>query len=810
MKKYKGYSKYVVISAVYNVEKYLDDYFKSIIKQRLDFKKNIFLILVDDGSTDSSAKIIKNYQKKYPKNVIYLYKKNGGQASARNFGLQYLKENNYQIPWIAFTDPDDFLDLNYFYEIDKYIKKHKECKISMLGTHPINYHGKDIYKEHILYKFKWLKTSIVSNYKLVHELPSGATSIFLYDIIDKHNLRFDENIEARANFEDVSFAYKFLLFSQNFFSLYLKESIYYIRKRTDSTTATALQKKEYYLGMPKQLIDLCRLSLKYKGKVTIFEQNICLYHIFWTIHKIFDDEYSLDLILNEAEKDDLVSLIKKLFSFIDKEAIYSFRLIPNFSWFYKISFITMFKDDPIDMQNIYVEYYKNGYLRINYYTNDLACNEEILLDGIKSPFQYKKILQHNFLNRLFIYEKILFVKYAKNSLNLSIRINNIHTLINYSHQLQSILLLKDCFNNNKDEIWLLIDRTMAAGDNAEYFYDYLANNLSKKNIFFGLNRSSPDWKRLEAKNYNLVDTSSVYFSKFIKKVTHYVCSDLENNILSKISFYETKIIFLQHGVIKDDLSRWLNTKKLDLFITSTKQEYDSIASDFNKYKFSKKEVVLTGLPRFDYLQSNANDKPTNNILVFPTWRNYLISNIDQNGIRKKNNTFTESIFFQKWYSFLYSDELKKICNSLNYKIMFVLHPNFLCYSNLFERKSFDHIEVIKENVNYLNLFNISSLMITDYSSSAFDMAFLRKPVIYYQFDRDDFFKNHTYSKGYFDYLKDGFGPVVADDKELFLRLGDILNNKCIPDDLYYSNIEKAFACRDKKCCQRIYDAIQSI
>ena len=44
-KKYKGYSKYVIVSAVYNVEKYLDDYFKSIINQRLDFKN-----CIDDSS----------------------------------------------------------------------------------------------------------------------------------------------------------------------------------------------------------------------------------------------------------------------------------------------------------------------------------------------------------------------------------------------------------------------------------------------------------------------------------------------------------------------------------------------------------------------------------------------------------------------------------------------------------------------------------------------------------------------------------------------------------------------------------------
>ncbi|HEG7018615.1 TPA: glycosyltransferase family 2 protein, partial [Campylobacter jejuni] len=120
----QAYNKYAIVSAVYNVEKYLDDFFKSIINQRLDFKNNIYLICVDDGSTDNSVQIIKKYQKKYPKNIIYLYKENGGQASARNLGLKYLKENDLNTPWITFTDPDDFLDRNYFYEVDKNIKKH--------------------------------------------------------------------------------------------------------------------------------------------------------------------------------------------------------------------------------------------------------------------------------------------------------------------------------------------------------------------------------------------------------------------------------------------------------------------------------------------------------------------------------------------------------------------------------------------------------------------------------------------------------------------------------------------------------------
>ena len=60
-KKRYGYCKYAIVSAVYNVEKYLDDYFKSIINQRLDFKHNIHIILVDEEEFFNSHTYTKGY-----------------------------------------------------------------------------------------------------------------------------------------------------------------------------------------------------------------------------------------------------------------------------------------------------------------------------------------------------------------------------------------------------------------------------------------------------------------------------------------------------------------------------------------------------------------------------------------------------------------------------------------------------------------------------------------------------------------------------------------------------------------------------
>ena len=88
-----------------------------------------------------------------------------------------------------------------------------------------------------------------------------------------------------------------------------------------------------------------------------------------------------------------------------------------------------------------------------------------------------------------------------------------------------------------------------------------------------------------------------------------------------------RFTFLQHGVIKDDLSQWLNNKRIDLFVTSTQPEYDSIVGDHTPYTFTAKETKLTGLPRFDRLLEQGKrfgPEQRDLILVTPTWRDWLV------------------------------------------------------------------------------------------------------------------------------------------------------------------------------------------
>ncbi|ECQ5323087.1 glycosyltransferase [Campylobacter coli] len=808
-KKHKGFTQYAIISAVYNVEKYLDDYFKSIINQRLDFKKNIFMILVDDGSTDNSAQIIKKYQKKYPKNIVYLYKENGGQASARNLGLKYMQENDYQIPWVTFTDPDDFLDRNYFYEVDKFLATHKANDICMIGCNVIFYYEKQkIHKDNHPLNFKFKSgVQVKENYNLDSFIQLSAASCFMnIGYLDK--LLFDEKL--KPNFEDAKFINEYLLDNINLKSAFLPTVKYFYRKREDgnSTLDNSNKYSDLYLLVSRRG---CLKLLQENKFYDIFIQNVCLYHFFWQIKTLVNSPEKLSF-MSESEKQRYLELLDQNFSYIDKNTIMEFNLAGCW-FFHKVGILNCFKNEKPPFQIAYIEDYDpyKEQILLTYYTGDDEDIESILVDGEEVYADYKKIVKYDFLDRAFCYQKRLWVHIPKNAKDkLEMFINDEQSMIGkYDEYFLNIKNIRQEFQKRlpKSNIWLLMDRDYEADDNAEHLYRYIMQNHPEQKIVFALRKESLDWERLEKEGFNLVEFGSLEFERIIKKASKVISSHADGYLTRYITSKQ-QFIFLQHGVIKDDLSKWLNSKKIDLFITSTKAEYDSIANDYNHYKFGKKEVVLTGLARqHDALLKN-NQCNARQIIIMPTWRANIVGVALGSSKRGLQSDFTQSEYFQKWNLLLNSNILQKLCEKYDYTIVFNPHPNIIPYLKDFNIPSY--VKIANHNESLQELFCNSSLMITDYSSVAFEMAYLNKPVIYYQFDHEEFFNSHTYQKGYFDYKKDGFGPVVEDEESLLKELENLLQNDCNPFGIYKDNIDSTFAFKDGKCCERIYKILRQI
>lgn len=94
-----------IITPAYNSEKYIDDTFKSVLKQTIS---NWEWLIIDDHSTDSTFKIISEYAESDIRIKVFQTPQNSGSAAARNIGLK-----NKQGRYVTFLDSDDFLDENY-------------------------------------------------------------------------------------------------------------------------------------------------------------------------------------------------------------------------------------------------------------------------------------------------------------------------------------------------------------------------------------------------------------------------------------------------------------------------------------------------------------------------------------------------------------------------------------------------------------------------------------------------------------------------------------------------------------------------
>ena len=182
----------------------------------------------------------------------------------------------------------------------------------------------------------------------------------------------------------------------------------------------------------------------------------------------------------------------------------------------------------------------------------------------------------------------------------------------------------------------------------------------------------------------------------------------------------------------------------------------------------------------------------------------------------KEDEFKETSFFKTFNGLINDGNLLDYLSSKGYKLVFKPHPNLNKYIGLFDKDN--RVEFDLNDLNYgdnggendyhsrryAEIFNHSSLIVTDFSSVSFDFAYLKKPVIYYHYDNDYHFDSEN---GYFDYETMGFGPVVKDYGDLIGRIIDAVDSGCVMDDDYKERVDSFFKYIDKDNSRRVYKEI---
>lgn len=365
----------------------------------------------------------------------------------------------------------------------------------------------------------------------------------------------------------------------------------------------------------------------------------------------------------------------------------------------------------------------------------------------------------------------------------------------------------------KKQIWLVSDNFIS-DDNGMAFFEYLYKNKERRvKVFFAISRNNKRYDELKAKYKKKVLTfgtrrfklySLLADAKISSIVDFYFIrpfKSLEND--GRDIYAKQNFVFLQHGVISNDMSREHNKFNYNpvAFVTSAKLEQQEIQSQ--KYFYEKDTVILTGLTRFDKLY-NDNKKY---ITIMPTWRKYLIFK-DGRRVKLSDKEFKQTNYFKFYFNLLNNEKLNKVANQLGFKICFMQHPLFKEYDHCFENEKASYVNI---NENHRDVFAHSSLVLSDYSSTIFDFLYLRKPIVYTHFDKDEFYSGaHAYDRGFIDHENDGFGECEFTLEGTVDRLCEYMQNDCLIKENYLKKVDEFFAYSDKCNSERTFNTIFKI
>lgn len=365
-------------------------------------------------------------------------------------------------------------------------------------------------------------------------------------------------------------------------------------------------------------------------------------------------------------------------------------------------------------------------------------------------------------------------------------------------------LISPLFKNKYRNTWLICEEPSEARDNGYVFFKYLCKNTNQKCVY-AIKKNSVDHKKVQnigpLVRHGSVKHWIIYFtcrynisSQKGGKPNAAICSFFELN-----NVFKTQNVFLQHGVIINNLE-WLHAdrSRFKYFVTSTTDETKYIKKNFG---YPDSTIIETGLPRFDLYHSKIRK---NVILIMPTWRSWF--NLKSKQEKGLECDFSKSEYFHKWKDFLEDPTLNKIITNNKLQIVFYIHRNLQKYSHLFKDLNTKATIASWKEYDIQKLLIESRAMVTDYSSVFYDMVYMKKPVIFYQFDKEKF-RKYQYSAGYFNYDNNKFGKTYEKQREAISALKDTIDKRYSVNDEYITEHKKQFRLYDTNNCKRIYNIL---
>lgn len=363
---------------------------------------------------------------------------------------------------------------------------------------------------------------------------------------------------------------------------------------------------------------------------------------------------------------------------------------------------------------------------------------------------------------------------------------------------------------NRKNIWLICEKLCGmAQDNGYYFFKYCMENLSdekRKNIYYIIDKKVPDYQAVKPYANNVLSFMSFKHLLYLnasrllissETIRHFYIWDSPNTINKGYYQFSKNLIFLQHGVMgfkqcHEHMNKTKGRSPITRFVVSSPFEHKIITDYFD---YEADEVIITGLARWDALEDRSSLQQKE-ILLMPTWRDWLEYS--------DHNEFVKSDYYKNYESLLKNPEFLHLLETHNITLNFYIHPKFREHIHDF-KITHSHIRLIPFGSEPLNnLIMKCNLLITDYSSVAWDVYFQDKPIIFYAFD---FPLYNQFRGSYIDLEKDAFGDMVHNETELITALKQYIENNFQESEVAREKKIYYLPTRDHMNCSRIYQHI---
>lgn len=839
-----------IVIPLYNQEAYLPGFLQCLAAQSLEDFEAVF---VDDASTDASRDIVRQWAARDDRFKLIEQPENRGAGAARNVGIDAATGET-----LCFADPDDLLPEHSLAVRYAAYKQHnaivRACHVEKSSSGRII--NAEIRPDNLPEVFSPVQeaAALGSNPFLC----AHWTWLFPTKLLQRLKIY---NPEGTCTAEDIIFLVR--LFFHISRMVWIPDTVYYWMKRKDSLSTTAYSRQHYleYLQCVDALYEQAERAKQADPREALKIADIFCngYLMSYLLH------LSGQLAAGRSSEEDAAAVIQaaaaictrwKSFSRLAKGQIPPQRVL-GLQWLLHIlqnpapsaaqKILEGYLEVHQRLKSQQYEQIKNkgweeaarfdtldrsaGLLRARYLFHKNPPPESYCLDGLETAPTFTKNRSLPEAGDREIFERILWLPIpdaGDKSFELRIggrsfagstaAINasftgqapngDISPDIRAMRRLAASAPMRERFA----DAWLFIDKDSEADDNAEHLYRHVMRLHPEINAWFVLSRHSHDWPRLEREGFKLIPFGEELHTAAYLNATHLISSQMDAYIFQRVDeqlfadFPKPKFVCLPHGVTKDDVSGWFNSIPFDLFIAATPMESASITEDGSPYVMCEKEVRLGGFPRYDKWLEPVEREDL--IFVMPTWRADLVGAWDGKGqAREFNPAFYDSAYAKTWQDFFNAPELAQLLRDTGFRITFFAHPGVepyldgLRFPDFVEKRG-------KSQGSIIPVMQRAKVMITDFSSVAFDMAYMHKPVLYYQYEsKAQFTRQQAWKSGYIDYQSMGFGPVCRDRATLLQALSACLRADCAMEEIYLERVRQTFPYRDANCCQRAFSFI---